>query len=99
MEERDASPNAPKTAANPGKVPKLSSFAEEARTTETEERERDASPNEPDKAANPSKVPKVSSFVEEAWTTETNAKQPKRRRIQPKQTRNMPCHAMTDFLF
>jgi len=47
MEERDASPNEPKTAANPSKVPKLSSFAEEARTTETEERERerDASPN------------------------------------------------------
>jgi hypothetical protein len=44
MEERDASPNEPKTAANPGKVPKLSSFAEEARTTETEERERETLP-------------------------------------------------------
>ena len=82
---RDVSPNEPETAATATawNVPKVSSFVNDARTTEMEDRE--ASLNEPENAANPRKVLKMSSFVHEARTTE---KEDQRRFLQ--RTRN--CH-------
>ena len=80
---RDVSPNEPETAATAWNVPKVSSFVNDARTTEMEDRE--ASLNEPENAANPRKMLKMSSFVHEARTTE---KKDQRRFLQ--RTRN--CH-------
>ena len=63
------SSNERETAAIAWKVPKVSSFVNDARTTEMEDRE--ASLNEPENAANPRKVLKMSSFVHAARATET----------------------------
>ena len=65
---REVSSNEPETAATAWKVTKVSSFVNDARTTEMEDRE--ASLNEPENAENPRKVLKMSSFVHEARTTE-----------------------------
>ena len=65
---RDVSSNEPETAATAWKVPKVSSFVNDARTTEMEDRE--ASLNEPENAANPRKMLKMSSFIAEARETE-----------------------------
>ena len=65
---REVSSNEPETAATAWNVPKVSSFVNDARTTEMEDRE--ASLNEPENAANPRKVLKMSSFVHEARATE-----------------------------
>ena len=66
---RDVFSNEPETAATAWNVPKVSSFVNDARTTEMEDRE--ASLNEPENAANPRKVLKMSSFVHAARATET----------------------------